>query len=299
MARMSIEGNGAECLKSARRLDRSAGFTLVELLVVIAVISLLAALLFPVLSKAQQRALGIACLNNTHQLALAWQMYAHDNRGRLAYNLGTAGGRGIAPKSSQNWVNNILTWEADSDNTNVLTLAEGSLWPFTSGSASIYRCPSDNVLSDVQRALGWSARVRSYSMNAMVGDAGDISSGGYNENNPYYTQFFSITSIPKPSEIFVFVDEHPDSINDGYFVNRGGVASWIDLPGSYHNGAAAFAFADGHSELHEWQHPLTKTPARPDVIVLPAPISGAALDDFYWVVNRMSVRRYNSTTYPY
>ena len=79
-------------------------------------------------------------------------------------------------------------------------------------------CPSDHALSAVQSAAGWTARIRSYSMNAMVGDAGAFSTNGININNPDYMQFFKITQIPHPSEIFVFLDEHPDSIDDGYFL---------------------------------------------------------------------------------
>jgi len=60
-------------------------------------------------------------------------------------------------------------------------------------------------LSVAQRAAGWGARVRSYSMNAMIGNAGDLSANGFNINNPSYTQFFSLTQIRQPSEIFMFL----------------------------------------------------------------------------------------------
>jgi prepilin-type N-terminal cleavage/methylation domain-containing protein/prepilin-type processing-associated H-X9-DG protein len=278
------------------------GFTLVELLVVIAVIAILASLLLPALNRAKSKAEGIYCLNNTKQLLVAWQVYADDHNDLLAYNVGgNAGGTGrsVASHTRLNWVDNIMSWDvsADSDNTNLTTITEASLGPYAS-SVAIYRCPSDRYLSDKQHKNGYSARIRSYSMNAMVGDAGDVSKSGVNENNPGYVQFFKASSIPQPYRIFIFLDEHPNSINDGYFLNKwpprnSNDFEWIDLPASYHNGAASFSFADGHSETHRWQNDSTKQPL-PGSFILPMDVPyNEQPTDFYWTLSRMSVWRGN------
>jgi prepilin-type processing-associated H-X9-DG protein len=265
---------------------------LIELLVVIAIMAILAAMLLPALGQARERARGVFCMNNTRQLGLGWQIYADDHDGRLPYNLGGAGSNGVSPvHTNLNWVNNVLTWNLDSDNTNTASLTDASLGPYVNRSAGAYRCPSDHALSSIQRQAGWSARVRSYSMNAMVGDAGLATSAGYNVNNPGYVQFFKFTSIPQPSEIFVFLDEHPDSINDGYFLDRDYSPEWHDLPASYHNGAAAFAFADGHSDLHRWKVAGTIRPPQPDAAGLPLAVPADQRGDLDWVVEHMSVDR--------
>jgi len=58
---------------------------------------------------------------------------------------------------------------------------------------------------------------------------------------------------PAPSMAWVFIDEHGDSLNDGFFrVNMSSTTVWSDLPASYHGGSGALSFADGHSEIKRW-----------------------------------------------
>jgi len=236
------------------------------------------------------------CLNNTKQLTLGWQIYADDHDGILAYNLGM---NGSAARTNLNWVNNVMTWDLSSDNTNKETIIQAALGPYVSSSTGVYRCPSDHALSSVQAGAGWNERIRSYSMNALIGNAGSITANGYNVNAPHYKQFFKASQIPKPAEIFVFLDEHPDSIDDGYFVNKESTSGytysvstapeWTDLPASYHNRSAAFSFADGHASLHRWTGSRIVLPATPHVANLPLAVYKTDLDDFRWVMEHMSI----------
>ena len=249
----------------AHRAELRSAFTLIELLVVIAIIGILASLLLPALSRSKARAQSVTCINNNRHLILAWTMYSDENSGRLVYNLGGDPARKtFAPTQSANWVNNVLDWELTPDNTNADFVSRSVLAPFASFSLNIFHCPADRAVSDVQRGAGWDRRVRSVSMNAMVGDPGALLQWGVNVNNPKYQQFIKDSDFRDASTIFVFLDEHPDSINDGYFLNIPYSQQWTDLPASYHNGGGSFSFADGHTEVHRWRNDSTIRPPLPD-----------------------------------
>jgi prepilin-type N-terminal cleavage/methylation domain-containing protein/prepilin-type processing-associated H-X9-DG protein len=269
------------------------GFTLIELLVVIAIVAILASLLLPALGRTKNQTRAVFCENNVKQLTLASLMYASDYNDGLPYNLGgSETRRGVAPRADYNWVNNIMTWELDSDNTNTTFVNRGSFAPYVIRSVRTYRCPSDTALSDIQKEAGWSGgRVRSYSMNAMVGDAGENSRYGTNIFNPHYKQMKRTADFQDPSSIFVFLDEHPDSINDGYFLNQIASLEWLDLPASYHGGAAAFGFGDGHVALQRWRYSRTRPPNRPDAAELPFQVEPDQRRDFDWVTARMSAEK--------
>src|SRR5947208_2643236 len=71
---------------------------------------------------------------------------------------------------------------------------------------------------------------------------------------------------PGPAMTFVFIDEHEDSIDDGWFAvdmrERGAATIIANYPASYHNGAGGLSFADGHAEIHKWLDPRTKIKVR-------------------------------------
>jgi len=269
-------------------------FTLIELLVVVAVIGVLSSLLLPSLARTKSQAQGAFCQNNTRQLVLGCLMYCDDNGGVFPYNMTTS-----SAQTNINWVADVLDWETNSsdninssDNTNIALLTEAALGPYVARAYAIYRCPADTALSAIQRSAGWPNRARSYSMNASVGNAGEFTKSGVNSNNPKYVQFFKYSSVPQPAQIFVFMEEHPDTIADGYFVNRAYFHEWDRLPASYHDGSANVSFADGHAELHHWQDPGTKAPAEPGgaSAVVFTPLPPDQQDDFEWVIAHMSVK---------
>ena len=250
------------------------GFTLIELLVVIAIIAILAAMLLPALSGAKTKAQTVGCLNNIRQLALAWSLYADENNDLLVNNHGIDQTRA----ERQNWVNNVMDWGTAEENTNLAYLISGKLTPMLSLNTAVYKCPSDRALA----ANG--PRTRSYSMNSLVGNPGVLT----NKFNPNYLQFFKHIEFRVPCMTFVLLDEHPDTLNDGFFMNRLEEYKWGNLPGSHHNGAANLSFADGHVETHRWMVPDTIRPA----------IKGGAgggfaavpPTDYQWLRERTSVR---------
>jgi len=245
------------------------GFTLIELLVVIAIISILASLLLPVLVMAQSHAQEAQCANSLKQLQLGWFLYNDDYPDFLAPNSdnGNEGKDGDNPA----WVAGTMSFGAEPVSVDESTslgylvgpqyAAFGSIGPYTRN-GKIYHCPSDK--SSVVSSGGSLPRVRSYSMNSWVGFG--TRDWLQPSQPPYYRLKFRMGDLrnPGPADTWVFIDEHVDSINDGWFavdmVNQGASTRWVDLPSSRHNGGAVLSFADGHVQYKNWRDNRTTTP---------------------------------------
>jgi len=97
------------------------------------------------------------------------------------------------------------------------------------------------------------------SMNAAVGDGTKDNAFllGSSSGTPFWAKTMSDFKRPGPSDSWVFMDEHPDSIDDGIlytsFSYTNGTGTLVEYPGSLHAGACGISFADGHSTIYKWQ----------------------------------------------
>jgi prepilin-type N-terminal cleavage/methylation domain-containing protein/prepilin-type processing-associated H-X9-DG protein len=295
-----FHGNGGAGFTGDQLKARRA-FTLIELLVVIAIIAILAALLLPALSKAKIKAQAIICMGNTRQLMLAWIEYSGDNGDSLPNNYDSA----FVLSEEQNqtyrsWVNDIMDWTINSYVTNLDGIRKAPFNVYLAGNVAVYKCPADRYLTAQQRASGWINRPRSYSMNSCFGAYTPTWTSINNTFYPGFRQFLKLGQIPNPSNLYVMLDEHPDSINDGYLktdphpnITDWNPEKWNDLPASYHNGACGFSFADGHSEIHKWRsYMCTILPVKMQTLSIPlfsSDPSGLGAIDGLWVAVRTSV----------
>src|SRR6266478_6553321 len=132
-------------------------------------------------------------------------------------------------------------------------------------------------------------------MNAFVGDRGNGGNSGGADINSQWQQFRKLSDFRNSANSYVFLDEHPDSINDGFFVfcTAGDPMEdigWSDLPSSSHNGACGFSFADGDSEIKKWMSASTKRPIKKNTSDSPIPV-GADKRDIQWIRDRTSNRK--------
>lgn len=227
-----------------------AGFTLLELTAVVAIIVVLVSLLVAALNQTKEKALRISCMDNLKQLQLAWEMYTDDHEGLLPLNQ-TANGpahhripnRG---NSSNSWV--VGTPRMDRSTMN---LQRGSLFQYVK-SAAPYRCPMDGSHVDGHPGI---QRTRSYSMNAYL--------GGDDVFNPA-TRY---SELDRPGNTFVFIEEHEQSLWESSFMvipsikpgkvraSASPLNSWLSTPSDRHEQGCNISFADGHIEYWRWYSP--------------------------------------------
>ena len=130
-------------------------------------------------------------------------------------------------------------------------------------------------------------------MNAFMNPVG--STPGNNQARIYRKQ--SDIQKPTPVECFVFIDESPGTVNDGYFLcdPLGDPAHWIDLPAAYHNGSGGISFADGHSEIRKWRDRTVFDALNPSFVANPGPYASdpqqSPFIDLNWLQQRTTTRK--------
>jgi prepilin-type N-terminal cleavage/methylation domain-containing protein/prepilin-type processing-associated H-X9-DG protein len=184
-----------------RRIERSFGFTLVELLVVIGIIALLISILLPSLSKARESSKRLACMSNLRQLGQAMVMYNMANKGNFPRS---------APYTSitsYDWV----SWLPGANRE------DGALVPYLGGRfvAKHYICPSDDI--NAHRSFTGGVYPFSYSMNRRMNLIEPGNTMAFQDANFYDTHdaAIKITDVRNPSEKILFYEEDDYSIDDG------------------------------------------------------------------------------------
>jgi len=214
------------------RSSRKGGFTLVELLVVIAIIAVLAAILFPVFSRAREKARQAACQSNLKQLTLAFLMYAQDWDETFppAYYFADGWTRQFSWDFSFDW----SSWPAK--------VGEGLITPYTKN-GQINQCPSFKGVE----TWGWPYTGYAYNTSYIGATPEDFAWGGCKRPRPA-----SIGEIEEPVGTVLLADSaycyNGQPAGNNYLrAPSDGVYAWIGPNVHFrHNGAANVAFCDGH-----------------------------------------------------
>lgn len=233
----------------------AAGFTLLELTSVVAIITVLVSLLCAALNHTKAKALRVTCLDNVKQLQVGWAMYVDDYNQQLPLNQTAP-----APKHHRIPANRSSTnsWVTGNPKEDIATssITRGTLYPYVRSVLS-YHCPMDD-----STVMGHpdELRTRSYSMNGFL--------GGDNAGlDPRVKSSYDQLSNPRPENTFVFIEEHQDSIWTSSFlvIPRDSVlattAGWASTPADRHYQGCNISFADGHVEYWKWYSPKKGGPS--------------------------------------
>ena len=247
-------------------------FTLVELLVVIAVIAILAAMLLPALGRAKAKGQATACLSNLRQMQFAWHAYTDDNNDVMPLNWIFNTGKGYIRNLPGSWV--LGNSSVDLDLTNITS---GTLFTYA-GSVGIYRCPGDRAMVQLVRG-GKAPVIRTY------GTQWALNPKGYYYNGPpppprIVVRKLSAIPAPGPAQVWAFSEPTDDS-HDGAgcdFVIKVD-DYWGHMPAERHSRGCNFSFVDGHTEFYRWKAPKEgRPPGAPNYGPLVEP--GGDLEDW-------------------
>jgi len=256
-----------------------AGFSQVDLLTLLGGLALLCLLLTPALARTRVTDQGLQCRNNLRQLIQGWQMYADENSGKLPDCFG--------------WVNGTMSYTANNpDNTNINYLVNSLLGPYVRDTTA-YKCPAD-MSQGIFGTLKL-PRVRSVSMSQSFSkdNEGSLEAGNSPPNYWRHYQKSADMGLPAPVNLWVMIDESPDSINDGAFAvamanNNPTLDNWEDVPSILHDGGCGLVFADGHSQIKKWTDSRTLAMKVTYTSSFPFGLSQPNNPDIRWLQDRTS-----------
>jgi prepilin-type N-terminal cleavage/methylation domain-containing protein len=288
-------------------------FTLIELLLVIAVIAILAGVLLPALSKAKQKGVAIKCLNNTRQLAIAAHLYTLDNNELWPQN-GLSDLMINLANPPANYAPRLWAEGRTFDRLNNEQEARASVSARLSQTAKYiptkdtFRCPADRGLLGPRN--NQFQRPRSYGQNWFIGWTQDRATigGAYTEPGLRNQIFIKTVNVKKPSDIFLYSEVHRFSFCGPPFGthprwdfqgNPTGQNLSYNVPGQFHGRTTFFSYADGHAQGRKWISPNFNNPMvmnRPlpendgtwhnHVVPLPGVTSTEVKMDFSWLALR-------------
>ena len=231
-----------------RRSRGYFGFTLVEMLVVLAIVAIMAALLLSALSKAKEYGRSTVCRNNMRQITLGFLMYAEDNGEVLPWPGGAPDRANTNPNYAADWcaggqssiTASLSSWSAPGFGMNPEC---GSVFPYVMSqqrrtySASFkqpyptYLCPNSGILGEKQRV--------NYSANGWLDPGKPFGTGAVPANG------VMTTAIVDPSRKVLIVNEDPRRMLNPAF--EPGTAS---SPNAFvqHLDRCNVSFTDGHLE---------------------------------------------------
>ena len=218
-----------------QRDGRQRAFTLIELLVVVAVVGILASLIFPALAQAKQRAQTIQCINHLRQLGLATRMYWDDhNDTAFKYLTGSTNGGALY------W----FGWLANgSEGERAFDAAPGALYPYLRG-LGVELCPSLNYsLGRFKLKATGAAYGYGYNLHVSTNEAG----GPRNLQNlrdPSATALFADAAQVNDFQAPASAD-HP-MLEEWYYLDVG--EGTFSYPNAHfrHQAQANVVFLDGH-----------------------------------------------------
>ncbi|MDB6112845.1 MAG: xcpT 2, partial [Pedosphaera sp.] len=235
---------------------------------------------------------GIACMNNSRQLGLAWLMYTQDSDDRVPPNLVLqAGASGVG----KTYVSGVLNMANSADNTDSSLLQQSLLTAYCPN-LGVWHCAGDKSVSTGNGGPtpfasagsgGTVPRVRSISMNCWLYTGRLSVSPGFR-----VIKKVADMSNPGPAMTWLMMDEREDSIDDGYFaVDMTGYPDnprnivWANYPASYHNNSAGISFGDGHAETKRWRDPRTRPTLVPGTR-MPLNVASPNNEDLVWLQQR-------------